>query len=551
MTVGRKTGAVLAALALLAAGCGHAAGPKSASTTSSTAGRSDGLGQVGEGPYPWAYPASGTVSSGSGRTAGGLACAPGVAQFPSAYADPCLARWAGDNGGATSNGVTATTIDLSRRVFIQTDDSQQLAAEAKAEGYASPAVTDQVMDVFLNYFNKVYELYGRKVVITPVPSVSNYRAEMLGDDNSAACTDAARISGSDHDFADIGIGDDFQPGGTPVFDQCAAQDHLVVLDSSGSVSESFLQSNDPYVWSVGQSCTGMALNEADAYSRLLVGHKAAYAGEKDLKGRVRKLAVYVTDLPSDVSCASQLVQTMETQYGVPASTFAPTVTYQPGTDTLEQSAESAVAQLKSEGVTSVIAACDPESFALLTRAAAVAHYHPEWLLDGVNGSDTDPVAQTYDQPEVTGHLFGLSPSLEPGDIFGPDSPAGRLYRSLTDHEIPAGTDGNYGVLVWIFDALQAAGPDLTPQNLARGVHGLPPLGAPSYSYGAWTLAQGPSGQAGAGQHSLVTDARFVFWDGTGISSLDGKLGTYASPFGGQRYQAGRWPDKLPPLFQGS
>ena len=46
----------------------------------------------------------------------------------------------------------------------------------------------------------------------------------------------------------------------------------------------------------------------------------------------------------------------------------------------------------------------------------------------------------------------------------------RLYQTLTGHQIPKGTDGNYSQLVEIFNALQAAGPDLTPANMARGIH---------------------------------------------------------------------------------
>ncbi|MHB1912625.1 MAG: hypothetical protein ACYCTI_11300, partial [Acidimicrobiales bacterium] len=182
-----RTAVAVGAVALLAAACGSS-NKSSTSTSSGSSGASGsnaltltngstGKGVAGEGPYPWKYPASGSVALGSGATIGGTACTSGTPQFNSPYADPCVAKFTGNNGGATYNGVTANTITISRREFPETANGQEIAAQAKNEGYALPQVTDQVMNVFLNYFNSVYDLYGRKVVIQPVASTSNYTAE--------------------------------------------------------------------------------------------------------------------------------------------------------------------------------------------------------------------------------------------------------------------------------------------------------------------------------------------------------------------------------------
>jgi hypothetical protein len=206
---------------------------------------------------------------------------------------------------------------------------------------------------------------------------------------------------------------------------------------------------------------------------------------------------------------------------------------------------------KAAGVTTVILACDPFSAAFLTKAAAAQDYHPEWLLNGAALTDVDQTGQSYLQSEVNGHLFGLSESAPSVDTTGPGSLAGKLYQQLTGHAIPAGTDGNYGFLVQMFNALQAAGPSLTPDNLARGVHALPVLGAPNYEYGQWNFNAGPSGQPNSGDHTAISDARFVYWDGTATSPVNGKQGTYVAVFGGRRFAPGAWPAQLPPLFTGS
>ncbi|MGH9074270.1 MAG: hypothetical protein ACRDZQ_09140, partial [Acidimicrobiales bacterium] len=147
------------AVALSALALGGVAGGSTGGAVLTKSGPAD------EGPYPYAYPASGTVKVGQGSTISGIKCKPGVNQFASPYAPPCIAHFTGNNGGATSRGVTSNEILLAQREFPVTSNSQQIASQAAAAGVALPQVTDQIEQVFLKYFNKVYDLYGRKVVI--------------------------------------------------------------------------------------------------------------------------------------------------------------------------------------------------------------------------------------------------------------------------------------------------------------------------------------------------------------------------------------------------
>ena len=117
-----------------------------------------------EGPYPYAYPASGKIAAGTGTTLGGVKCTPSTLQFNSAYVAPCLPKFTGSNGGATSNGVTASTITLAQIEYPASANEQELEAEAAAAGDAPQPVISQVEQTFLNYFNKSFELYGRKAV---------------------------------------------------------------------------------------------------------------------------------------------------------------------------------------------------------------------------------------------------------------------------------------------------------------------------------------------------------------------------------------------------
>lgn len=543
---GLRAGAGVAALASGALVAGLAGTPMAGATGAPVLRTS---GPAGEGPYPWAYPASGHIKVGTGTTVSGTACTPGTPQFASPYAAPCVPAFTGNNGGSTYNGVTGTTITLAEREFPSAADTEEIEAEARAAGAAIPQVISQVQQVFLNYFNKVYELYGRKVVIKPYTTQSSFTNEELGQNQAQACADADTIANQMHAFAETGITNGDSYGGTGPFSQCAAQDHLMEFDGDLYFNESSFEAQNPYVWSITQDCTRISSAEAEVAATMLAGKKAIYAGDPALRDKVRKFAAFIPNVSQYLSCAQNFDNLVVNKYHISKSELAKNFDYDLDIATYQQAAQEAVVQFKAEGVTTIICSADPFALGLLTKAAAAQDYHPEWFLTGSAETDLDQVAQgLYDMSEVDGHMFGMSESAPSTATTGPSSLAGQLYQKLTGHQIPKGTDGNYASLVEIFDALQAAGPDLTPDNVARGLHALPTLGAPSYQYGQWTWNTGPNGQAGGGDHTAGADARFVYWDGTKTSPLNGQPGTFVAVFGGKRFTLGHWPTTLPPLF---
>jgi hypothetical protein len=508
-------------------------------------------GPSGEGPYPWAYPASGNLKAGTGKTASGAACTAGTPQFASPYAAPCVPKSKGNNGGATYDGVTATTITLAQREFPNAADTEEIEAQAKAAGAAIPQVITQVQQVFLNYFNQVYNLYGRHVVIKPYITQASFTTEELGQGQPQACADADAIANQVHAFGETGMTNGTSFGGTAPFSQCAAQDHLVEFNGNPYYDEASFESLNPYVWSTSQDCTRISSAEAEVVATMLGGKKAIYAGDANLKDQTRKFAAFVPNVPQYLNCTKNFINLAENKYHLNKNELSPSFDYNLDIATFQQSAQQAIIQFKAAGVTTVICSSDPFSLGLLTKAAAAQNYHPEWFMTGSALTDLDQVAQgLYDPAEIQGHMFGMSESAPSTATTGPSSLAGKLYQTLTGHQIPKGTDGNYSQLVEIFNALQAAGPDLTPANMARGIHALPPLGAPNYQYGLWTWNTGPTGVPGGGDHGASDDARFVFWDGTKTSPLNGIKGTFVAAFGGKRFALGQWPTTLPPPLFG-
>jgi hypothetical protein len=543
MARGARAATVLGAALLTALVMVPVAGASSTSLVLKTSG------PAGEGPYPWNYPASGGIKAGAGTTSSGANCTPSTPQFASPYAPPCIAKFSGNNGGATYDGVTATTITLAEREFPSAADTQEIEAQAKASGGAIPQVISQVQQVFLNYFNSVYNLYGRKVEIKPYTTQSSFTTEELGQGQPQACADADAIANQVHAFGETGITNGTSFGGTGPFSSCAAHDHLVEFNGDPYFDEAAFEALNPYVWSISQDCNRISASEAEVVSNMLGGKKAIYAGDPNLKDQVRKFAAFVPNVPQYLGCAKYFINLVENKYHMNKSELAPSFNYNLDISTFQQSAQQAVIQFKAAGVTTVICSADPFSLGLLTKAAAAQNYHPEWFMTGSALTDLDQVAQgEYDLPEIQGHMFGMSESAPSTGTTGPHSLAGQLYQKLTGHAIPKGTDGNYGGLVEIFNDLQAAGPDLTPSTMARGIHALPTLGAPGYQYGQWTFNLGPTGTPGGGDHTAGDDARFVYWDGTKTSPLNGTTGTFVAVLGGKRYTLGQWPTTLPPLF---
>lgn len=512
-------------------------------------------GPADEGPYPYAYPASGDIKAGTGTTISGIACKSGVGQFTSPYAAPCVPKFTGSNGGATANGVTATTITLAQLEYPTTATTQSLIAAAKEAGDAPQSTTTQVEQVFLKYFNKVYDLYGRHVVIKPVTATGTYTLEELDQDQTQACADVSKIVNTVHAFAEAGLPYNESYAGTAPFSKCAAQQHLVEFEGNFYYGETIFQSENPYVWSTTPSCTNIAAQMAEVIGTDLAGKKAIYAGTATLKGKVRKFGTFIPNVDSYIGCngssSSTEVKILESKYHMPSSEIDTFFHYNLDIATFQQSAEQAIVQFKAAGVTTIILACDPFSLGYLTKAAAAQDYHPEWLLEGTAFTTTDNEGQTYTQTEVDGHMFGVSDFNPTQDIYGPTSPAGKLYKKLTGHTIPADTTGDYGVLVNDFNALQAAGPDLTAANLARGMHALPVLGAPTYAYGAESYNYSATGKAGGGNHSALLNARFVWWTGTKTSPVNTKKGTFVAIDNGKRFGLGQWPKTLPKLFTSS
>ena len=444
----------------------------------------------------------------------------GLYKYPSVNAMECYAPFKGSNGGATAQGVTATSIKVV--VYLPEQNDPILSyIEGAIKDTATNAQTEATMQGWTKLFNHFAQLYGRKIDLVP------YIATGLANDPVAAHADALTIATNIKPFAVL---DGPALESSSAFATELATKHVLCINCSINPNMSYYAAHSPYLWSLGISGQQQLTHLVTYLSREVAGHPAAFAGDATLRAKTRKFGVVVLG-------SATFTPTVLKQFKAAGVPIAQVVTYNSPIDLLT-SAPTLIAKLRSAGVTSVIFDGDPIAPQSLTRAAQNQGYHPEWILSGSVLSDTAVFGRTYDQGEWS-HAFGIS--------FGTVRVAAdgfkALYKwyngvnppDLTSAVIP------YAAMALLVPVLQGIGPAVTAQNFKNAVFAAPKpkamLTSAMYSYGTkgiWPYAD----------YAGVDDATEVWWKST-ASGLDeiGRKGTglYEYVAGGKRYLPSAWP----------
>jgi hypothetical protein len=448
--------------------------------------------------------------------------------------------WAGPNGGAPYRGITADTISFVSRRYGDGPDNV-LAKQIIAQGGQAPEnTTAAIRQVFLDYFNKTYELYGRRVVLSDYTTNASVIDEVNGKGREQACADAAAIANERKAFGVL------PPPALPMFasfSDCAVAQRLFLPIGPLFYPESWYRQAHPYAFAIQMDCERAVHQLAEYVAKRLAGRPARWARDSKLTNAPRVFGLIAPDFGLYRSCVDIFVRDMNHSGVKIASQY----NYAIDPSTTSQQAAQAVVQFKAAGVTSLLLLADPFTTINLTSQARSQDWGPEWVLAGIGLSDNEDFSRLYDQDRVNGHLFGLSDLGSREADFGPQGEPARLYKTLTGKPLPPGTDGDYFILVHLFNLLQAAGPGLTPDSIAAGVTHLPASGAHGFDVGIWSFQTGPDGSPGF-DHTAVDDAREVYWNGN-ATSYDGKKGVYVAAYGGKRFSNGQWPTDDPAYYQ--
>lgn len=457
-----------------------------------------------------------------GTTAAGVSCGRDIRQLPlSDYSDYCEDAWHGDNGGRTAHGVTSTTITVTYR------EASSLVLQILYGLVPSSVVgTNQqaiaTMQAYIGVFNKYFELYGRHVVLEPFVGLSDFLLEDTGLDAPQAEADAA--SAYDRGaFADISLVDSSE-----VYVSDLARQKVVSLSLYVEPS-SWYRQLAPFEYTTGPDCGKEASAAAAVLGETASGLPASDVGPA-LAGKPGKIGILYPSSGEFPECAQEIVDDLRHSFDIQPAKVAG---YSVDLSTLPSQAQTLMADMDSAGVTTIVcSSCDPITPQFLARAAVSEGYFPQWYVEpafSLAGSDDESFVRLLPSATVA-HV--IQPGTPP--IPKQDQEAFRALElsGLPQHDPSAVAPTYpfiYAQLLMFFDALQNAGPDLTPRSFESGVFSIPGS-SPGGEFGQW--------KEGRGVFDPQAGFSILHWDPKAISVEDGRLGTFVPCAGGLSFDYG-------------
>ncbi len=443
--------------------------------------------------------------------------------MPDPFAPECYAPVT-SNGGATATGVTGSTINVVL-YEAQPDDPVLRYVTGAIGDTDTPAQTEATYRGYVTLFEHFYQTYGRKV------NLEILHASGLSTDEVAARADAVKAATQLNAFAVWG-----GPALTTAWADELAARHVICLACAGGGTPDWYAQR-PYVFPIGELAQQLETHTIEYLTKEVAGRPASHAGDPALTTKTRKFGLlYISTDPTSQTVANDFASKM-TAKGAPIAQLVP-YTLDPAR--LQEEAASAIAKLKSAGVTTVVFSGDPVAPATFTKEATAQSYFPEWIITGSVLVDTTVFARTYDQKQWA-HAFGISDltaRVQP-ELSG----AYYLYKWGLGTPPPAQTSSGviYPQPALFFAALQVAGPDLTPdtfrQALFSGAPGKPALTTPTITFGnhgIWPYTD----------YNGIDDATEIWWNpsATGPDEVRHQgTGMYEYVDGGKRYLPGQWP----------
>lgn len=437
------------------------------------------------------------------------------------YSPPCFA-FDGDNGGATSKGVTADDITVSYRI---TADANALTLLATLLGIEFDETNEDFLrttEGLVEYFNENFQLYGRQMVLESFQGQGSLVEELVGGGQEAAANDGLTAGVELEAFADI------TGQSQPYSEGLTRQD--TVAFGAPYMSREWFTERRPYAWSLASDCSVVAEAASSYGLARIIGRPAAFAGG-DLRDRPRKLAVIAPNNPQYQQCSEAGLAVVEE-----AGEEIDFVTdYVLDLGRIPNQAASISAQLISRDITTISCFCDPFMLLNLTQQIQSQGLEPEWLVTGTGFVDLDLIGQGLAKnSDQWTRAFGASPLAEQQPQG--ESAGYQAFKSMRPDQEPSQiVDVLYYQLYQLALGIQMAGPELTPENLETGLFSYPEASGPAGTWDYYPESYTP-----------IVDLREVWWDPEATSPFNGEKGTYRS--NGERFGLGELPDGQPEVF---
>jgi hypothetical protein len=439
----------------------------------------------------------------------------------------CVPRFTGDNGGATHQGVTRNEIVVVKTrqnlpEFLETVLRQGDLGSTKAE-------EDDHMAAWAAFFEKHYELYGRKI-----KWISHQVSCTTGDPSFVGCMrqEARTINQQYKPFYVLGLGLPLE-----FLDELT---RLGVMTAGGFnlYPDHIYTARRPYLWDIFTDGDRVERNVADYWCKKMAGKPASRAGDPLIQARRRKLGIMTLQATDPSLQAGRVLAPLVSggRCGT-AGDKPPVVVYSGDPSQAANQMSAAVGVFKQEMVTTVVCLCDAITPVFMTQAMDDQQYFPEHLLSGGGAIDVDQLGRLYTQTQWR-NAFG--PGLFTDQLPVVDADQSRAWRDAgRSGATPCLVCGGFYIYMeLVVFQLQWAGPVLTPANVERGTLSAPPLGG-------WTATRGdpyvPMLRFGRDEYTAYEDARDIYWNPAAQSRGDGKAGAYISVQGGRRHELETWP----------
>jgi hypothetical protein len=433
------------------------------------------------------------------------------------YSPPCM-QFSGDNGGSTHHGVSATEIHVAFRLLDEKGFQQTLAALAGASLTDTPDDIKRTIEALAEYFNSHYQFYGRKIVFDFYNGVGSNTTELLGGGRDKAQVDATTVE-SMGSFADMSANSE------PYADALASKD--VVGFGDPYLSVKWHDEHAPYIWSIATAGTQVANFAAEYATKKLCNGNADFAGGA-LKGQPRKFATFAPEN----DWYQESVEVSRQTFADAGCDPGANVVYKLDLGTMSNQATNIIAQMQSEGVTTILCGCDPIIPVFLSGAAARQNYFPEFVIVGTALTDTDIVGQLWNQ-EFAKHSFGVSSLTQP--VPANQTLGYAAYKAVRQDEPAFSVDLIYYQMAQMAIGLQMAGPNLTPATFQQGMFSYPGKLGPA---GYWSF--------GEHDYTCADDVREIYWDPNATSTYNQKQGAFVET-DHQRYRQGSIPGGNPQI----
>ncbi len=436
-------------------------------------------------------------------------------QIEDPQSPPCVNYFEGDNGGATSKGVTRDEIRVAR-IFLN-------------------ANVTRVNEALVRYFNRRFEFYGRQIrLMTYNHRVSNTNADVIR-------SNAVRVDQELKAFAALPW-----PGGlysTPYFEELARR-KVIGIDGipSERTEKEYYEPHHPYLWSFPMSLDRGQRNMGQWVCNGLANKNAAYAGiEFQFSQRVFAI-LHSREQPGNVLTDPSAFTAELGRCGIKP---ARVVEFSSGAD--DTTMRTIMADFRKDGITTIACFCLDLSltFRAMNGAESTA-YFPEWLLAPMAGQDSGSEMP----PGQRTHAFGLTSLNRPNPYS--DSPwywavneedptfSPQLSGQTTDLSNAITMNQHYTALLLLATGIQMAGPNLTPVTFEQGLFR---TRFSNPGAGATPLYQARVG-FGPGSHTMTQDLGMIWYDDTADaydSTGASSKGAFCFLGKGIRYGLGEWP----------